>query len=58
MKVSQLRVKPLANDLAITHHNRPDKRIRTDPPATTLRKLQSPLQVFAIRSFQRCVHID
>jgi len=58
MQIAQFSMKPLANQLAITHHNRSNKRIRANSPAPALRKLKSPPQVFAIRSFKRSIHID
>ncbi len=58
MKLTQLSMKPLANNLAITHDDRPNKRIRTDLPPPTLRKLKSPPQVRAIGSCKRGSHVD
>jgi hypothetical protein len=49
MQPTQLRMKPLADDLAIPSDHRPHKRIRTHSPPPVLRKLQSPQQMTSIR---------
>lgn len=56
MQIAQLSMKPLADDLAVTHDDRSNKRIRTDflPPA--LRKLKSSSQMRLIRACELGIH--
>jgi len=56
MQLPQFGMKPLANNLAVTHHNSSDKRIRTDPTTPALRKLKRPLQMRSIRACQLRFH--
>jgi hypothetical protein len=58
MQISQFRMEPLANDLAISHNDRTHQRIRTDPPPPALSKLKRPPQVLTIRSCKRRSHTD
>jgi hypothetical protein len=58
MQIAQLRVKPLANDLAIPHHNRSNKGIRANFPAPELRQLKRPPEMRSIRACQQSIHID
>jgi hypothetical protein len=57
MQSPQLSVVPLADHLTVTHNDRSDKGIRAYPPASTLRKLKSPPQVFAIRACELGIHM-
>jgi len=58
MQLAQFSMKPLANHFPVTHNDRSNQGIRANSPTSELRKLKSPSQVFAVRSFQRGVHID
>jgi len=49
-------VKPLTDHLAITHNHRTDQRIRADPPATALGKLQRPPEVSTIHGCELGIH--
>lgn len=56
VQTPKLSVKPLADHLAVTHNNSSDKRIGTDPPTPTLRKLQRPREMAPIRACELGVH--
>jgi hypothetical protein len=56
VQATKLRVKPLANDLTLPNYNSPDKRIGTDPPTPTLRKLQRPREMAPIRACELRIH--
>jgi hypothetical protein len=56
MKLSQLGVKTLADDLAIPHDDGADQRVRADSPATALGKLQSAPQVRPVRGCELGIH--
>jgi hypothetical protein len=50
MQATQFGVEALTNHLAATHNHSSDERIGTDPPASTLRKLQRPREMAPIRA--------
>jgi hypothetical protein len=56
VQIAELGVKPLTDNLAITHNDSSNKRIRTDPPPPALRKLTSPPQVSFIRACELRIH--
>jgi hypothetical protein len=56
MQLTEFGVPSLPNDLAVTHDDRTDEGIRTDPTSPALSKLQRPLQVLPIRGCQLSVH--
>ena len=48
MQPTQLSMKPLPDRRPVTGDHSSNQRVRTDPPAPTLSKLQSPQQVLVI----------
>jgi hypothetical protein len=58
MQLTKLSVKSLADDLAVTHHNRAYQRVWAYFSAPALRQLKRPPEVLTIRSFKRGIHID
>ena len=56
VQAAQLGVEPLADRLLSTHDHGADQRIRADPPAPPLGKLQRPPHVGCIRACQLPVH--
>ncbi len=56
MQASKLRMKPLANHLALAHNNSSDKGIGTDPPTPALGKLQRPREMAPIRAWELRIH--
>jgi hypothetical protein len=56
VKPTQFSMKPLADHRAVTHDNRSHQRVRTNPPAPKLSKLQSPLQMSLIRGRKLGIH--
>ncbi len=56
METAELRMPAFADHLAVTNHDGTDERIGANPPATALRELQCPLEVFAIRGCQLGIH--
>jgi hypothetical protein len=49
MQSAQLSMKPLADNLPVTHNDSSHKGVRADPPPPTLSKLQSSPQMTSIR---------
>jgi len=58
MKPTQLGVEAFPDNLPVPHEDRTDQRIRTHPPASALRKLQSSPQLSSIGVFERSGHLD
>jgi hypothetical protein len=56
MQLTQFSMKPLADNLAITHHNRANEGIGADSPAPTLRKLKSSSQVRPVSACELGIH--
>jgi hypothetical protein len=56
MQLAQFGMKPLANNVAITHNHCSNKRIRTDLAAPELRKLKSSSQVRPVSACELGVH--
>ncbi len=56
MQATQFGVKALANHPTVPDHNSSDKRIGTDPPTPTLRKLQRPRKMAPIRACELRIH--
>ena len=56
MRLTEFRVPPLANYLAIPHNNRSDERIRTHLPAPALSKLQRAPKMLAINACELGFH--
>jgi hypothetical protein len=56
MQPSKFGVEPLANHLAIAHYDRANERIRANPAASGLRKLQSTPEMRSIRGCGWGIH--
>jgi hypothetical protein len=56
MQPTQLRVKSLAHDLAVTHEDRANQGIRTNSTASALSQLQRSAQMSLIRGCDLAVH--
>jgi len=56
MQIAKLRVKPLADHVPITDHNRSNKRVRTNSPAPALSKLKSSSQVRPVSACELGIH--
>jgi hypothetical protein len=53
---AQFGMKPLADNLAISHHDRTHERIRTDSTAPALSKLKRSSQMTLIRGCDLAAH--
>ncbi len=53
---TELRVKSLADDLAIAYDDRAHQGIRANPPASALSKLKRPAQMGSIRGCDLAAH--
>jgi hypothetical protein len=58
MQIAKLRVKSLADDLAVTHDYRANQRVWAYFSTPALRKLKSPPQLLTIRGCKRGIHVD
>jgi hypothetical protein len=56
VQATKLSVKPLADHLIATNQGSSDKRIGTDPPTPTLRKLQRPRKMAPVRACELRIH--
>jgi hypothetical protein len=56
MQSAELSVKSLADDLAVTHHDRTHERVRADPSAPALSKLQGAPEVRTVHGCDLGVH--
>jgi hypothetical protein len=56
MQLTQFSMKPLADNLSITHDHRSNERVRAHSPTSALRQLKSPLQMRSIRACELGIH--